>query len=211
MSKIVSFIGSSGSGKTSLIEKLLEFSIEEDLKVGVIKHTQEGFEVEEPGKDSARFKLHGARRVAVFSKGEKVIFIKGDISLQDFIFEFFEPYDLIFLEGFKSEKGIDKILVIRNPKEIKDFDLSEVIAVFSFKNFNLDIDKPFFKEGSIRELWEFIKKLPERKVKLYVNGEEVSINSFVENLFYNMILSMVKSLKIPSEEVETIEIKWKNS
>lgn len=212
MSKIISFIGYSGSGKTTLIEKLMEFVREENLNFGVIKHTPEGFDLkEEKDKDSFRLKTHGASRVALFSNENKVVFVNEALNLQKFIFELFDSLDLIFVEGFKNEKGIDKILVIERAEDIRDFDLLEVIAVFSFQDLNLSIDKPFFKEEDIGKLWELIKGLSERKVKIYVNQEEIPINSFVENLFYNIIFSMIKSLKLPWEEIKSIEIKWKNS
>ena len=60
-------VGSSGSGKTTLIERVLPFLRAYGYRVGVVKHAHEGFEIDQPGKDSHRVRRAGAAQVLVGS------------------------------------------------------------------------------------------------------------------------------------------------
>lgn len=57
----------SNTGKTTFIEKLLPKLTEQGLRVGVVKGDCHGYDVDEEGKDSWRFKKAGASGVAVVS------------------------------------------------------------------------------------------------------------------------------------------------
>ncbi|MEE8215624.1 MAG: molybdopterin-guanine dinucleotide biosynthesis protein MobB, partial [Acidiferrobacterales bacterium] len=49
---ILGFAAFSGTGKTTLLVKLLPLLRQRDLRVGVIKHAPHGFDIDRPGKDS---------------------------------------------------------------------------------------------------------------------------------------------------------------
>ena len=51
----VSFSAFSGTGKTTLIERLIAAMNARGLKLGVMKHDAHRFEIDKPGKDSYRF------------------------------------------------------------------------------------------------------------------------------------------------------------
>lgn len=209
--KVVSFVGKSGSGKTRLIESLIRLGKEEGLKIGAIKHAKFGFEIDKEGKDSFRFKMAGGDRIGIFSEEEKVVFLKEGVKLQRFIFESFFTCDLVLVEGFKEDKDLNKILVIGSPEDLKDFDISSIIGIYSDEKYELNLEKPYFSSKDLRELWEFIRNFPDREIVLYVNGEMVPLNPFLQDMFFSLILGMVKPLKLPQKEVRTIEIKWKSS
>lgn len=59
---IVSFVGKSNSGKTTLIERLIPQLIALGLRVGAIKHDAHDFEIDYPGKDSWRHGRAGGLR-----------------------------------------------------------------------------------------------------------------------------------------------------
>jgi energy-coupling factor transporter ATP-binding protein EcfA2 len=67
MTPVFGIAGRSGSGKTTLIEAMLPLLGARGLKVSVIKHSHHDFEMEPPGKDSARFRQAGAQEVMVAS------------------------------------------------------------------------------------------------------------------------------------------------
>ena len=102
---VFSFIGSSGSGKTTFIEKLIPVLIKKGFKVGIIKHDAHKFEIDKPGKDSYRLKQAGAKTVAL-SSTEKTALIKSndenEISVEEIIMRFFPDVDLIITEGYKK-------------------------------------------------------------------------------------------------------------
>jgi len=73
---LFSFVGSSGSGKTTFVEKLIKRLAEKGYKVGAIKHDAHRFEIDKPGKDSYRFKEAGAK-VVVISSSEKLAMVRS--------------------------------------------------------------------------------------------------------------------------------------
>ncbi len=106
---IVSVVGRSGSGKTSLIEKLVPLLKKQGLRVAVIKHAKGGFELDVKGKDSYRIFAAGAD-VAILSP-EKFALIRRVESdeLYNYV-GYLDGYDVILTEGF-SEYEFPKIVV----------------------------------------------------------------------------------------------------
>ena len=66
---IISVVGKSKSGKTTMIEKLIPELKKRGYKIGVIKHAAHGFQMDQKGKDSRRHKEAGADAVMVASSG----------------------------------------------------------------------------------------------------------------------------------------------
>ncbi len=65
---IVSIVApSSGTGKTTFIERLTKIFSDQNIKIGVIKSDAHGFNLDVEGKDSWRFQRAGADAVAVVS------------------------------------------------------------------------------------------------------------------------------------------------
>lgn len=56
----VSFVAKSGTGKTTLLEKVIGSLKRRGYRVGVIKHDAHRFEIDHPGKDSYRLTAAGA-------------------------------------------------------------------------------------------------------------------------------------------------------
>ena len=64
---IVSFVGRSNSGKTTLIERVIPELVRAGYKVATVKHAGHGFDLDTEGKDSWRHKRAGASSVVVLS------------------------------------------------------------------------------------------------------------------------------------------------
>lgn len=71
--KVVCFAGSSGSGKTSLIERLIPLLKARGLRVSVMKHAHGGLETDHPGKDTWRHREAGAFEVLAVSPERMVL------------------------------------------------------------------------------------------------------------------------------------------
>ncbi|MFV2058252.1 MAG: molybdopterin-guanine dinucleotide biosynthesis protein B [Thiohalomonadales bacterium] len=56
----IGFIAYSGTGKTSLLERIIKQLRDERIRVAVVKHTHHDFEIDKPGKDSYRLRKAGA-------------------------------------------------------------------------------------------------------------------------------------------------------
>jgi len=122
---VLSIIGKSKSGKTTLIEKLIPELNSRGLRVGTVKHAHHGFEIDHPGKDSFRHREAGAETVVLYSKDKIAIQrnIQEKMSLNEIIQTYFPAnLDVILVEGFKEEQGL-KIEVGGD----KDIDVKEVL------------------------------------------------------------------------------------
>ena len=59
MPVVVTITGSSGSGKTTFVERVLPALRDRGLSVGTVKHASHGFTADRPGSDSARHAAAG--------------------------------------------------------------------------------------------------------------------------------------------------------
>lgn len=111
---ILSIIGKSKSGKTTLIEKLIPYLKEHGYKVGTIKHHAHlGFEIDFPGKDTWRHAQAGSEHVVIVAP-DKIASIRtltNPLTVDD-IAELMAGVDIILTDGFKSA-GKPAIEVIR--------------------------------------------------------------------------------------------------
>ena len=108
---VVGVCGWSGSGKTSLVERLVPLLRERGLVVGCVKHAHHGFTMDKPGSDSARHFEAGAHRVAVVGGGEWALRGRVDGLAKEAIPDWMQGCDLVLVEGFKSEPAWPKIEV----------------------------------------------------------------------------------------------------
>ena len=114
MPSVISVVGRSNSGKTTLIEKLIPELERRGYRVGTIKRDAHRFQMDQPGKDTWRHARAGARTVAI-SSSEKLAVIKkteGEISLDELVQRCFEDLDVVLTEGYKRGDK-PKIEVIR--------------------------------------------------------------------------------------------------
>lgn len=72
---VVSFVGPSGVGKTTVIELLVAALAARGLRVGTAKHAPHGFQVDREGSDSWRHRAAGAERVLLMGSGSAVVFL----------------------------------------------------------------------------------------------------------------------------------------
>ncbi|MEQ6917303.1 molybdopterin-guanine dinucleotide biosynthesis protein B [Halomonas aquatica] len=97
----------SGTGKTTLLERLLPRLAERGLRVAVIKHAHHTFDVDQPGKDSHRLRQAGASPIVVASRARVALMMetpgRGEADLAELI-DMVRPRhpDLVLVEGFKA-------------------------------------------------------------------------------------------------------------
>ena len=95
MGHVIGFSAWSGTGKTTLLEKVIRRMKARGLRVSVVKHDVHGIDPYEDGKDSGRFRAAGADRVALIGPGDapERRLIEALDALGD--------ADIILVEGFK--------------------------------------------------------------------------------------------------------------
>lgn len=126
MIPIVSFVGKSNSGKTTLLEKVIRELKSKGYRVAVVKHTHHDFDIDKPGKDSWRLAQAGGDVVAV-SSPNKVAFIEcvdAELTLTQIEALFQRKADIVLAEGYKSGSTA-KILVLGNEQTQEQFCLEE--------------------------------------------------------------------------------------
>jgi len=101
--KAVSFVAKSGTGKTTLLEKLIIGLKQRGYNVGAIKHDAHCFDIDHPGKDSHRLSAAGVDTMLI-SSPEKLALVKKHSAappLEELLEEYFADVDIVLTEGFK--------------------------------------------------------------------------------------------------------------
>ncbi len=130
---ILSVVGCSNSGKTTLIERVIPELTRMGYRVATVKHAGHGFDLDTEGKDSWRHKRAGAGTVVVVSKGSLAMFadVPEEMNVEDVRERFLDGRaDLIIAEGWKGGRD-PKIVVVRERLDEVNVSGGDVLAVVS--------------------------------------------------------------------------------
>jgi molybdopterin-guanine dinucleotide biosynthesis protein B len=104
--RIIGLAGWSGSGKTTLLTKVIPRLTARGLTVSTVKHAHQGFDVDQPGKDSHSHRVAGATEVLVGSATRWALVheLRGapEPTLSELLAKL-APVDLVIVEGYKRE------------------------------------------------------------------------------------------------------------
>jgi molybdopterin-guanine dinucleotide biosynthesis protein B len=104
--RIIGLAGWSGSGKTTLLTKVIPRLTARGLAVSTIKHAHQGFDIDQPGKDSHSHRVAGATEVLVGSASRWALIheLRGaaEPPLGELLGKL-APVDLVIVEGYKRE------------------------------------------------------------------------------------------------------------
>ena len=197
MPPIISIIGNSKSGKTTLIEKLVRELKSRGYKIATLKHAQD-ITFDDTDRDSWRHIQAGSEATAVVSPDKMVLTkpVASDITLDKIVSLFGEEYDIIITEGFKQGNapkievhrrgtgppltGIKKLIAIATDEPLetrtRQFDLNDIKSIANL-----------LEEGFI---------LPQReRLSLYVNNTPITLGTFPREFITNVLMAMASSLK----------------
>jgi len=211
MIPIISIVGKSDSGKTTLIEKLIPELIRRGYRIATVKHDIHGFEVDQEGKDSWRHKQAGAHTV-VISSPNKVALIRDvgkDLTLDEIREKLIEDVDLILSEGYKKDVQ-PKIEILRKEKhrELLCTKEDNLVAIISDKKFDIGVSCFFLDDiKGVADFIErkFLKSKGEERITLKIDGRTVPLKPFIRDFLSRSIKGMVSSLK-GCGQVQKIEI-----
>jgi molybdopterin-guanine dinucleotide biosynthesis protein B len=112
--KVISIVGHSGAGKTTLVEKLIRELSSRGVRVATIKHAHHKVVLDTPGKDSYRYKDAGAVMSMLVTTNElQVVADATDRREPEQLAQrFLGEADLVLAEGF-SLCATPKIEVLR--------------------------------------------------------------------------------------------------
>ena len=105
---LLGFAAYSGTGKTTLLERLIPLLRTEGLRIGLIKQTHHDFEIDQPGKDSYRLRKAGAVQTLLASRHRWALIGENEEAREPSLEELVQRLDhsgldLILVEGFKHE------------------------------------------------------------------------------------------------------------
>ena len=103
---VLGFSAYSGTGKTSLLVKLLPLMRLQGLRVAMIKHAHHDFDIDKPGKDSFELRKAGAVQVLVSSEKRSALITEYEIQVEPKLIELIykldlKNTDLILVEGYR--------------------------------------------------------------------------------------------------------------
>ena len=161
MTPVLAISAWSGTGKTTLLKKLIPALCDKGIRPGLIKHTHHNMDVDKPGKDSYELRKAGAAQTMVASSQRWALMTEtpdeAPLDLAYLVSRMDHSLlDLVLVEGFKHE-AVPKILLFRRDSghEIAELTLDgHVIAVAS--DIGLDLPVPVLDLNDVDGIAEFI-------------------------------------------------------
>jgi molybdopterin-guanine dinucleotide biosynthesis protein MobB len=176
----IGIYGNSDTGKTTLLVQLVSKLTDEGYNVATVKQTKKAISMDMKNKDTWRHHDAGASLV-VFSSGcETDFLLQKTMSISEIIPRIlgFGCYDLVFIEG-ANDQNIPKIQVGTGKKR------KNTIASYN---------------DNFKELMTIVKKYLKKKTSLptlciTVNGKNIPLTEFPEEIISKTVLGLVGSLK----------------
>jgi len=210
MRSIISIVGKSSSGKTTLLETLIAELKKRGYKVAIVKHSHHKDDLDTAAKDTWRFTKAGSELSAINSLDHLAIYRRVD--------DYFDPqdisnfvlwdFDILLTEGFKSS-SYPKIEVHRNEQgqEILT-DPKLLLAVVTDKP--LDISVPQFSHDDIAGIADIIEKTiisqnDETDISLVINGAHTPVSPYLKDWLTRTLSAMIPSLQ-NNGEVKNLHI-----
>lgn len=197
MAPIVSIIGKSKSGKTTLIEKLIPELKSRGYRVATIKHTPDDVTLDEPGKDSWRH-IQAGSEATIIRTSTQVTLIKPvtEATIEEMARLFGEDYDIVLAEGFKQDNA-PKIEVHRRQVGPPLKNVKKLAAIASDEP--LDTKVRQFSLDDITGLVDLLEmgfiRPKENRVTLLVNDSDIPLSGFPRDFIAGILTAMASGLR----------------
>ena len=157
---VLGFAAFSGTGKTTLLKRLIPVLRSSGLRLGVIKHAHHNFDIDIPGKDSYELRNAGADQVIISSKKRfvKISELHVEKTLQQCLKEIdVQMCDLVLVEGYKRSE-ITKIELHRPalgfPLLFKSDD--SIVAIATDSDLQTESRLPVLNLNKVDQVAQFI-------------------------------------------------------
>jgi len=197
MQSIISFVGHSNSGKTTLIEQIVRILSRKGYRVGVLKHTHGAIKADKRGTDTDRFRLAGAGISSITDDKLLVRFEDAKkLTPKMIVGALGRELDLLIIEGYKKE-SFPKALF---SDELSAVDLKGIIATIGKKTPPDGKVRHFspLKQNEIARWLEQTFILParqDRALQVFIDGKPLPMKPFVRQMIRGALTGMLKSLK----------------
>ncbi|MHA1270532.1 MAG: molybdopterin-guanine dinucleotide biosynthesis protein MobB [Candidatus Helarchaeota archaeon] len=178
-----SIVGYSKSGKTYLIEHIIQYLIQKEYTVGVIKSIHHpGFGIDIKEKDTTRYSDAGAILISYIAPDSSGIIYKLKDQNKK-IFSLFEnEVDFVILEGFTNINFIPQFVLIKEPQDFDKFINFNTVGIYSHI-LNVKDHRLYIEFNKIPEL---VEKLAFPHIPL-LNCKKCGFNSCTD--FYKNFIS----------------------
>jgi molybdopterin-guanine dinucleotide biosynthesis adapter protein len=214
MRSIISIVGKSHSGKTTLLEKLISELKSRGYKIAIVKHSHHKDDLDVAEKDTWRFTKAGSELSAINSLDHLAIYRQMD--------KFFEPrdisnyvlwdYDIILTEGFKGS-NYPKIEVHR-AEQGKDLVSDPKLLLAVVTDEPLDVDVPQLSREDVAKIADIIeKKIAEDNNKmdidLVLNDASIPVNPHLKDALTRTLSAMIPELQ-KNGELKSLHISMRS-
>ncbi len=158
---MIGFAAFSGTGKTTLLKKVIPILSGQGLRLAIIKHSHHDFEIDQPGKDSYELHHAGSSQTLLTSRYRSALITENIPHQEPELMKEVEKLDinkidLILVEGFRHETQLKRIELHRStvtqsflyPQE------KNIIALASDEK--LDIELPLLDINNPQQIAKFI-------------------------------------------------------
>ncbi|MDD3519441.1 MAG: molybdopterin-guanine dinucleotide biosynthesis protein B [Chromatiales bacterium] len=159
---VLGFAAWSGTGKTTLLTRLIPILRERGLRIAMIKHAHHAFDIDQPGKDSYELRKAGAAQMLIASSHRFALMVDHDQPHEPVLAELLGKLDpaladLVLVEGFKAER-MPKIELHRPAlgKPMLFQDDPDIIAVASNEPGTIQTSLPLLPLDDPRAVADFI-------------------------------------------------------
>ncbi len=196
---VVSIVGKSNSGKTTLLEKLIPELKGRGYRVGTIKHDAHSFSIDHPGKDSWRHTEAGSEVMVISSASQAAMVrrLDGELSLDAIAGEYMGSVDIVLTEGFKREDK-PKVEVLAPGETELICEPDDLLMVASDDAVELGVPVVARDNAvAVADLLEdkFLKGRVAPKVDLVIDGKKIPLNPIMRAMTINTVVGLVSSLK----------------
>lgn len=213
MIPIISVVGHSDVGKTAFLERLVPEIRARGYRVGVVKHSLHGVQLDPPGTDSRRLTDAGGDPVVLTSEGRVWVTrtCATDTTPQAIVDMHMNDVDIVLTEGYKRGPH-PKIEVWRQDSGdhpvCEDWELvarvgdpwpSSAVPHFGLAD----------ASGVAALLEERFLRQRKEGLSISVNGVSVAAEGFAQHIVARTLLGILSALKGVSSEPTDVVIRWR--
>ena len=224
---VISFIGWSGVGKTTFLEKVIAVLKARGVRLALIKQDGHEFDMDKEGKDTWRFSKAGADVVTIANKKHAAVMLNRPTEISEII-KIISDVDLIITEGY-HELSYPQIEVHRACfGKLRCEDEKNLIALVTDEKLPNDVPQFSFEDiGKTADLIQSFagldtecaaeyrslksgEKKQDDSVRVFIDEKETLMVPFVQDIIREVNCGVLKTLRdsdISSGSEITVRIK----
>jgi len=162
---VMGFAAYSGTGKTTLLSKVIPLLKAKGYRIGIIKHTHHNIDIDKPGKDSHVLREAGAAQTVIASRNRTAMIIEkpdaiGEPKLEDALANLqTSSLDIVLVEGFKAAEFVKIELhreALAKPYLYPDDD--NIIAIATDHELDADLSIDHLDINQPQQIADFIEQ-----------------------------------------------------